>query len=308
MTFRGPTFPLVSRRRLVGLAFGAMHGARRGTGSDIAASRPYRAGDNPDRIDWGASARLSSAHAADEFVVREYFADEAPRAIVAVDRRAAMGLCPPGIPWLRKDEASRVAADLVEASVAAARGFVGRLEFGARTDVVAWCPPIGARGGGALVDHALPDPERTASVGAVGVALEFLAYHRRAVPAASFVFVVSDFLIAPELETWERALDRGWDIVPVVVQDAIWEQGFPDLDRVGVPLVDETGRLRVVRLRRGESDVWRARHEERYARLLAGLRSLGIEPVLVSTMERAGIFEAFLAWSAEREASWSRGW
>ena len=32
------TFPLVSRRRLIGLAFGTMHGARRGSGSDIALS------------------------------------------------------------------------------------------------------------------------------------------------------------------------------------------------------------------------------------------------------------------------------
>lgn len=308
MTSRGLTFPLVSRRRLVGLAFGAMHGARRGTGSDIAASRPYRSGDNPDRIDWGASARLSSAHDADEFVVREYFADEAPRAVVAVDRRSAMGLSRPGVPWLQKDEAARVAAEIVEDSVAEARGFVGRLEFGVHADVVAWRPPVGARGGGALVDHALPDPERAAAVGAVGGALEFLAYHRRAVPAASFVFVISDFLVATELETWERALDRGWDIVPVVVQDPIWERSFPDLDRVGVPLVDEGGRLRVVRLRRGESDVWRARHEERHASLLAGLRSLGIEPVIVSSVEPARVSDAFLSWSAEREASWSRGW
>lgn len=308
MTSRGLTFPLVSRRRLVGLAFGAMHGARRGTGSDIAASRPYRAGDNPDHIDWGASARLSSAHDADEFVVREYFADEAPRAIVAVDRRAAMRLCPPGIPWLRKDDASRVAAELVGNSVAEARGFVGRLEFGAHPDVVGWCAPASARGAGVLADHALPDPARAASVGAVGGALEFLAYHRRAVPAASFVFVVSDFLAAPALETWERAVDRGWDVVPVVVQDPIWEQSFPDLDRIAMPLVDEAGHLRVVRLGRGESQVWRARHEERFASLLAGLRSLGIEPVLVSSVEREQVFDAFFSWSTEREGSWRRGW
>jgi len=280
-----------------------MHGARRGTGSDIAASRPYRTGDNPDRIDWGASARLSSARNTDEFVVREYFADEAPRAIVAVDSRAEMGLCPPGIPWLRKSDASRAAGELVGASVAEARGFVGRLEFGARDDVVAWSPPAGARGVGALVDHALPDPENMARAGTVAGALEFLAYHRRSVPAASFVFVVSDFLVAPTLETWERALDRGWDIVPVIVQDPIWEQSFPDVDGIGLPLTDEGGQLRVVRLRRGESQVWRIRHEERFASLVSGMRSLGIEPVIVSSGEMSRIFDAFVTWSAERESA-----
>ena len=39
MMLREPTFPLVERRRLVGLAFGALHSARRGTGSDVAGSR-----------------------------------------------------------------------------------------------------------------------------------------------------------------------------------------------------------------------------------------------------------------------------
>ena len=288
---------------MVGLAFGAMHGARRGTGSDIAASRPYRAGDNPDRIDWGASARLSAARDTDEFVVREYFADEAPRAIVAVDCRPAMGLCSPEIPWLQKAEASSAAAELVEDSVVEARGFVGRLEFGARENVVAWSPPAGGRGVRALVDHAIPDAESMIGAGAVGGALEFLAYHRRSVPAASFVFVVSDFLDPPSLETWERALDRGWDAVPVIVQDPIWEQSFPDVDGIGMPLVNESGRLHVVRLRRGESRVWRVRHEERLAILVAGMRALGIEPVLLSSVEPARIFDAFVSWSVEREGA-----
>ena len=58
-------FPLVPRRRLVGLSFGGMHSARRGSGSDVAGSRPYQPGDDIRAIDWGASARLSSARAAD---------------------------------------------------------------------------------------------------------------------------------------------------------------------------------------------------------------------------------------------------
>ncbi len=242
-----------------------MHGARRGTGSDIAASRPYRTGDNPDRIDWGASARLSSARNTDEFVVREYFADEAPRAIVAVDSRAVMGLCPPGIPWLRKDEASGIAAELVEDSVAEARGFVGRLEFGARADVVGWSPPAGARGVGALVDHALPDPENMARAGTVAGALEFLAYHRRSVPAASFVFVVSDFLVAtdardvgacPRSRLGRRARDRSGS--------RSGSRASRTSTGSGCRSSDDGGRLRVVRLRRGESQMWRARHEERF--------------------------------------------
>ena len=43
-----------------------------------------------DSIDWAASARLSSARGTDEFVVRERFADEAPRVIIVCDRRPEM--------------------------------------------------------------------------------------------------------------------------------------------------------------------------------------------------------------------------
>ena len=149
------TFPLVSRRRLIGLAFGSMHGARRGSGSDIAGSRPYVPGDDPHRIDWAASGRLSAARATDEFVVREYFADEAPRAVVCVDRRPAMALCPPGMPFLHKDAAAAVALELIEDSVAESRGLIGLLETDGREGVVGWCPPASGRRTLATVDHEL---------------------------------------------------------------------------------------------------------------------------------------------------------
>ena len=43
-------------------------------------------------MDWAASARLSAARGTDEFIVRERFADEAPRVVVLVDRRPSMGI------------------------------------------------------------------------------------------------------------------------------------------------------------------------------------------------------------------------
>jgi len=116
--------------------------------------------------------------------------------------------------------------------------------------------------------------------------------------------VLSDFLEATPLETWESALDRGWDIVPVVVQDPVWEQRFPDVDRVVAPLVGSDGRVRLVRLAKGESQAWRERHEARLAGLVDGLRSLGVEPVLIGSDDREHVFEAFLSWSAERQAAW----
>ena len=96
------SFPLVLRRRHVGLAFGATPSSRRGPGSDVAGSRPYRRGDAMRGIDWAASARLSAARSEDAFIVRERFADESPRVVVVADRRPAMALCPPELPWLEQ--------------------------------------------------------------------------------------------------------------------------------------------------------------------------------------------------------------
>ena len=301
-----PTFPLVSRRRLHGLAFGAMHGARRGTGSDVSGSRRYVPGDDPDRIDWAASARLSAATGVDDFIVREHFADEAPRAVTLLDCCPTMTLPSSELPWLDKAAAARVCIEMIEASVTEARGLIGSLEFGARAGVVGWAPPASA-GTRAFDEHDLPLGEDGTPLPGVAGALDFLALHRRQVPSASFVFVLSDFLAPPPVEAWEDAVDRGWDVVPVVIQDPVWEQSFPEIDGIVVPLQSSGGRLRLVRLRAGESTAWRSRHEERRRRLLDVLGTLGVEPVLVSSAEPDDIFEAFTLWATERQSAWSRG-
>ena len=113
------------------------------------------------------------------------------------------------------------------------------------------------------VDHDLHAHDGSAD--GVTTMFEFLTLHRRAVPSASFVFVLSDFIEPTPLATWEWALDRGWDVVPVVIQDPTWEQGFPDVDRLVLPLVGPDGRVRAVRLEKGESRRWRERHEARLA-------------------------------------------
>jgi uncharacterized protein (DUF58 family) len=299
------TFPLVSRRRLIGLAWGAMHGARRGAGSDVAGSRPYLTGDDPDRIDWATSARLSSARDTDEFVVRDYFSDESPRAVLVTDCGPSMVATPSWVPWLCKVDAVAVAAELIEESVSEARGLMGFLEFSDDAGAgVRWCPPGSSRRAQELVHEAVPGAGIGDDRCAIAAAFSFLALHRRAVPSASFVFVLSDFLDPPPLATWEAALERGWDVVPVVIQDPVWEQSFPDVDGVAVPLLGPRGERSIVRLRRGESARYRERHAERRARLVEGLGSLGIGCVLVSSAALDHVLDAFLAWSTERQSFW----
>ncbi len=299
------TFPLVPRRRLVGLPFGAMHSARRGVGSDVAGSRPYRPGDDVDAIDWAASARLSSARGTEEFVVRERFAEEAPRVVVVCDRRPEMALFPSGFPWLSKSEAMETAAQIVADSAAEARGFVGYLEY-ALGDVPIWRPPQTTSTLWELRDRSNADfsaPDDT-----LDRALDFLTQHRRAVPPGTFVFLLSDFLRPPTPEAWARAIEFRWDLVPVVIQDPVWEQSFPPVDSLVLPLADVSGNGSRVRLARGESERRRAEHEARRERLLTELVTLGIDPVLVSTTDQDEIFRAFLTWADERQFRRGRSW
>jgi uncharacterized protein (DUF58 family) len=301
------TFPLVPRRRLVGLAFGAMHSARRGTGSDVAGSRPYLAGDDVDTIDWASSARLSAARGSDEFVVRERFAEEAPRVVIVCDRRPEMRLYGPDYPWLDKRRAMSLAAELISESAARARGFIGYLDQAHGPGEPFWRPPKSHSELWAIKERHLLEPEFDAPPDTIARALDFLGDHRRAVPAGSFVFLLSDFLVPPPRETWLRALEHRWDLVPVVIQDPVWEQSFPAVDSIVVPLADPGGRVRAVRLRPGEAEERRREHEGRRRRVLAEFEELGVEPILVSSTDSEDVFRAFLSWADEREFRRGRG-
>jgi uncharacterized protein (DUF58 family) len=294
------TFPLVPRRRLVGLAFGAMHSARRGMGSDVAGSRPYVRGDDVDSIDWGSSARLSSARGSDEFIVRERFAEEAPRVVLVCDRRPEMTLFPEELPWLHKADAMLTAADIIAESTVRARGFIGYIDHASGEEPF-WRPPSGHREYWAVKEQHLLWPEFRAPDDSIARALEFLSGHRRSVPAGSFLFVLSDFLAPPPEDVWTRALEHRWDVVPVVIQDPVWEQSFPQVGSVVVPAADASGRVRPVRLRAREAARRRDEHETRRQRLVAGFRAFGIEPILISSSARDHVFQAFLAWSDERQ-------
>jgi len=299
------TFPLVPRRRLTGLPFGDLPGRRRGHGTDVIGSRPYEPGDPVSTIDWFTSARLSSARGGDEFVVRDRAADEAPRVALVLDRRPAMGLYPEPLPWLSKREAQRQAAISIAASASAARADIGSLDFGGGEP---WWLQPGRRDRPWLVAERAGEAAFDAPEESISRALEFLADRRTDVPGGTFLFVLSDFLAGPATHSWIDALGLGWDVVPVVIQDPLWERSWPDVGGVAVPVAEPRGRrTALVRLSGREAESLRREHEERYAAILAELQSVGLRPVEIESAEPFAVDEAFLAWAEERRRGrWAR--
>lgn len=289
------TFPLIPRRRVLGLPFGGLHSARRGLGSDFAGSRPYQPGDDVDKIDWYASARVSLARGTEEFVVREHFAEEAPRVVVLCDRRPSMALFSDDWPWLRKPEAIRSATTLIGDSATAARGLLGY--FDEADGDPYWHPPRSEHAfGRPELDREFQAPEDTIARG-----LRYLGEHRRDLPAGTFVFVLSDFLAPPPRDDWLHALEQRFEIVPVVIQDPVWERSFPDVSGVVVsfaPTMDSRGLLAA--LTRSEARELRDAHERRWEALIADLRALDLDPVVVSSHEHRDVVQAFLVWADQR--------
>jgi hypothetical protein len=304
--------PLLPRRRLIGSVFGGHTSIRRGEGSDVTGSRPYQPGDHYHSIDWKSSARLSSLRGDDQFIVRERYDEEMPRVVIVCDRRPEMGLYPPELPWLDKPLAVRWIVRILTASAVNHRGLVGYLDYashgeeasagspfwrGPRAQASAWRGDLIEVTAGYLADGFDAPPDNLTR------ALGFLDVVGGSVPIGSFVFVVSDFLVTPAHGSWAAAVERGWDVVAVVVQDPVWEQSFPPLGGVLVPVLDaSTGRLLHVRMTAREAIDRRATNEARVEGLLGDLTRLGLDPILVSSDDPGAIRGEVLAWAERRLA------
>jgi uncharacterized protein (DUF58 family) len=293
-------FPLIPSRRGHALDVAGNPSRRRGAGSEIASSRPYRRGDAIRLVDWAASARLSTARGTDEFVVRDHFAEDAVRIVVVADRSPSMALFPRWLPWLDKPAAVHEALRMIMASGAAVNALIGAAWsdgpapsiVSLRRDREQWRAIEQRLSGG--VGDGPPD--------SLDQSLELLARNARTVPAGTFVFVLSDFLPPPSRDRMTDALAAGWDVVPVIVQDPVWEHSFPDVSGVTLPLTDpDSGALSLVRLSRRETAARRELNEQRVGRLNVALRELELEPVRISSSDRGAVHAAFLAWAEGRQ-------
>jgi hypothetical protein len=286
-------FPLIPRRRVIGLAFGGIRSVRRGSGSDVAGSRRYVPGDNVAWIDWAASARLSAARDTDEFIVHELFADESPHVVMLADRRPTMGIPASPLRQLDKPGALLGCLRLIAESARVTRSLTAYVDE-ADGDTY-WRPP---RSGRYARPIAFEDRQFGAGADTVSRGLAHLIQHRRTLPTQTFVFVLSDFLVPPDEDAWLEALQYRWELVPVIVQDPVWERSFPEVGGLTVPYADpSSGGVVPVYLTRAEASRLRDEHEARHAELMRVFRSFGAEPVLVESHDPAAILGAFLRWA-----------
>ena len=131
--------------------------------------------------------------------------------------------------------------------------------------------------------------------------LRHLAEHKRDLPAGTFVFIVSDFLVPPTRDEWLDALERRFEIVPVIVQDPMWEQSFPDVSGVVVPFVSPDGSgVSLASLTAREARELRETNERRWEELQYGLRALDLDPVIVDSDESRDVVSSFLGWADQR--------
>jgi hypothetical protein len=199
-----------------------------------------------------------------------------------------MQLYPDSLPWLSKHDALREAVNAIAASAAAARADIGSI------DASAWAPPT--RRPLPWRDETFDAPEDT-----LARSFAFLAEHRGALPPATFVFVISDFLALPPAEAWQDAVAHGWDVVPVVIQDPVWEASFPDVGGVAVPVADPRGGERtLIRLSGRQARRRRDEHEQRRRGLELELASFGLDVVHIDDSDPAAVDGAFIAWAEER--------
>ena len=213
-----------------------MRSVRRGRGSEVAGTRPYpratrsaRSTGPPRRGSPPPAARTSSSSAS---------ATPTRGRASSSSATAARGsrFYEPPLPWLDKGAAMRYDGR-ASCSRAARRRAASSATSTSRTASRTGCRRAASAGSRRFA--------RSGSTRRLGRA----ARRRRAlaraslpapphVTAGSFVFVLSDFLDPPRRETWLTAVEHLWDVIPVVIQDPIWEQSFPDVSGIAVPFRD----------------------------------------------------------------------
>jgi Protein of unknown function DUF58 len=280
--------------RIIGSLFGSAASRRRGTSDDVVGSRPYQIGDDVRRIDWATSARLSALRGEDHFVVRESYGEEAPIVCFTLDRSPSMALYPREYPWLHKPDAVRQIAQVVALS---AGHYHCPLAF---LDADNWRAPSTAIDSDEVM-RLLDETGYERSEESVDVLFGRLGAIGHMLPGGSFVFCCSDFLEVPSERSLAMIVDAEWELVPVVVQDPLWEQSYPEAaGGVALPVCDTAGRFRLLRESRTEVSERRRSHEARLRRLEELFTGYGFPPIVISETGPVALAEALTSWNLRR--------
>ena len=281
------------RVRIIGSLLGQSRSRRRGRSSDVVGARPYLPGDDVRLIDWAATARLTAAAGEERFIVREFYAEEAPTVVLAVDRSPTMRLYPPELPWLQKPAALRRCVEAVTESAARHQCLVSYVDSAA--DSLERPQPVDAD---RPRSWALSPCEEGADADWLFTSV---FEERRWLPPGTLVFVFSDFVRPLGDRLLIEALDAEWELVPVVLSDPRWERSFPvEVGGMTLPMGDMAGRLRPVRLSSAEARARRDENERHHRELVARFTAAGWPPVVVSSSEEQAVTTAFLDWAARR--------
>jgi hypothetical protein len=128
-----------------------------------------------------------------------------------------------------------------------------------------------------------------------------LIRHASSFPAGTFVFVVSDFIDAVSPNIWLKLRALRWDITPVVIQDPTWEQSFPAVGGVLLPVRDPaTGDVGEVMVSGREARDRARVNEHRLESMLGVFARLGFDPVVLGSSEPSAIAEGFDRWASRR--------
>lgn len=201
-------------RRLVDSALiGAYRAAFRGRGAHFDGVRPYEPGDDIRSMDWKVSARTGEPH------IKQFVEERELAVLLVIDDSGSMRL---GYPATKRDRAAEFAA---AAALVAMRGGDRVGAIVAHDGGIALVPPKRGRNHVLRVIRAVltqdADLRGTDLPGALQMAVQGLKQR-------GIVFVLSDFLDAPE--TYSRALAlvaRRHDTVAVVSSDTL-ERAWPD--------------------------------------------------------------------------------
>jgi hypothetical protein len=208
-----------------------------------------------------------------------------------------MALYPADGPWLSKPATVVAAAEAIAASAVRARAELGHAD--SMKGRVRTLSP------GSVAPRQVVDRVRRAPYDAapdsLARTLSQLLNRRAQLPQGSFVFILSDFLADVPVGVWSALGTAHWDVVPVIVQDPVWERSFPEIQDVAVPYCAPSGGdVQIVRLTATEVRRRRRENEHRFSWLTRRFRAAGFDPVVLERSAPAAVDAAFLDWAERR--------